>query len=103
MKKGLVFVSIAGLLGITIAVCKIWVIISFILYLAKDHPFNWTVFWTGIMSIVALIILWVLAVIVRTKDEKKVHFNYDERPKSNFAKRLEEAVRLQEEHAKNKK
>lgn len=49
MRKPFVIHFIAGIMY---AVGGIWAIVSFILYLVKDQPFNWTSIWVCVIGIV---------------------------------------------------
>lgn len=67
-------------------ICGVWALIAFILYLAKDIPFEWWSLWSLIGCIVLSIILLIInAWIVFLNDQPDNPGTY----KSNFQKRLE--------------
>lgn len=86
--------------GITFGICKIWIIVSFILYLVKDEPFNWAVFWTAVWMIPICLVSYVATMVMKDKPRSKRFTPVTKLKKSKFAQRLEEAKRLQEERRK---
>lgn len=105
--KHVFFLIATILLSVTTVVCKIWVIVSFLIYLVKDTPFNWTVLWIGLISLFALIVVYVLSLFSEYKRKPVQRFDFSNEnsgrqpSKSKFAQRLEEAQRLQAERNKN--
>ena len=93
-----VILSILTILSaISFAISEIWVIVSFIIYLVKDEPFNWTVFNVGIISLVVLIVSAFVVSFSKVKDIKtRARFNGTNTGKSKFQQRLEEAQKLQQ-------
>lgn len=57
----LTFYILTIISGIGIGVCKIWAIISFLIYLFKDTPFNWDSIYYGITFIVVYFISSILS------------------------------------------
>ena len=43
--------------------CGIWAIVEFILYLAKDMPFNWWSLYSCIISLITAVIFWILSMV----------------------------------------
>lgn len=71
-----------------ISACSIWAIVEFILYLAKDHPFNWWSVWMILICIGSSITLMILTVFFADLDKAdKIDFTPR---KSAFQKRLEQ-------------
>lgn len=74
----------------------VWAVIEFILYLVKDKPFNWWSVWVFFTSVALAITSFLLLIFVVAKDKRKefnTHLdNLQERPKSKFRQRLDEAM-----------
>lgn len=70
MKK-LIFsvIAIVGYIGI--CVCSIWAIVSFIIYLVKDIPFNWWSVWTFLICCFVTFCGFVLSAIYGAKEARK--------------------------------
>ena len=73
------------------AVCPIWAVVEFILYLAKDHPFNWWSLWLCIIFWVLTFAAVIMAAAIELK--KKNELNKNQPKVSNFQKRLEEMAK----------
>lgn len=82
--------AIAGIiLSIGISICWVWVLVSFLLYLVKDIPFNWAVFWIGIICIPLLAFSAIVMGYYKAKDSK-ITIAKNPRYKSRFEVRMEE-------------
>ena len=101
MKK-IFYLGLAILSGISFAICEIWVIVSFLLYMVKDEPFNWFVFWVGIGSLLSMILFHILNAISTVKERKSNPYTYQNRGKSKFQERLEAAQEMQRQKQLNK-
>jgi|SRR6188508_176488 len=79
---------------ISIGICSIWSIVSFLIYLVKDIPFNWWSLWSIIISIVVMIVSLVLTAVFKAVNHNKVYTQHiDNKPKSRWELRLEEAIK----------
>lgn len=77
--------------------CLIWALISFIIYLAKDTPFNWnSIYWTIGLTIatIACVIVGLFSVLKSEKKTKEESKNNPTIPKfkSKFQERLEQTA-----------
>lgn len=89
--------------GISFAICVVWVIVSFLIYLVKDLPFNWFVFWFGVGSLKALTLFWFIELKIESKESKsQIRTGRSTKSESNFQRRLREAQEKQAEKTKNK-
>ena len=59
-------------LAITSYLLPVWAVISFLIYLVKDIPFNWHSVWLSILSIVLYIICGSLFVMIKAKEITEV-------------------------------
>lgn len=74
--------------AISLVACKFWIIVSFILYIAKDTPFNWWSIWTWVISLLVLIPTYFIYLFSVSKSiENKLS---TPSKKSSFQERLEE-------------
>lgn len=91
----LILAGVLAYLGSTISI--VWAIVEFVLYIAKDKPFNWWSIWTLIICIVLSFALFILGVYLEAK-------SYGLRPtyrgKGGFQNRLERMQKEREENSK---
>ena len=97
--KASAFIVLCVVLSLTVVVCKVWVIVSFVLYLVKDTPFNWLVFWVGIVALVLLFVSYAASLIFSKQFKEQKELAAVTSPpgpaKSKFRQRLEEAQEAQ--------
>lgn len=87
--------------GITIS--GIWTIVEFIIYLVKDHQFNWWSLWTLIISICTLIVSMVATLIFAALQKKNASSFPTSDTRPHFVKKSKFQLRLEEmEKQKNK-
>ena len=67
-----------------------WMVIEFILYLAKDLVFNWASVYVFCASVVLLLITYVAGIVVQLKAHREA--KPEPRIKSKFQERLHEAM-----------
>lgn len=53
-------------------VSAIWAVVEFILYLAKDDPFNWMSVWSTIIGFVLTIVSFVMKAAMMDREHKKM-------------------------------
>lgn len=96
MGKGIYLITLGALIVlsyITISASSIWAIVEFILYLVKDHSFNWWSVWLIPIAILVTIVSSILIMLNKPTPVKKMNTN-----KSNFQKRLEELRKQKEQN-----
>lgn len=74
-------------------VSSIWAIIEFIVYLVKDHPFNWWSVWTILICIGVGIVCFFANLIFMTKNKSENRFENrfnNSGTNNRFSQRLEE-------------
>lgn len=86
MKHILVLIALF-ISAISITVTSIWAVVEFILYIAKDNPFDWWSVWLMIISVILTILFYILTVILEVKrDEMNKRFKHE-----SFQDRIEKA------------
>ena len=90
----IIILILAAISSISASICSVWTIVSFLIYLVKDNPFNWTVFWIGIFSIICLITFNIVLVFFKESTTEKL-IEKRTNGKSKFKERLEAAQELQ--------
>lgn len=84
--------------GVVAFISGIWSIVSFIIYLVKDIPFEWWVLWVCIITTVFFYGFTILVAIMRAKqalDEDKLIREFNDKRfggKSPFRSRLDQAM-----------
>lgn len=61
MKKVLGFFGLAVLLYFAVVVTSIWVLVSFIVYLVKDLPFNWN----SLYCLIGCFVVMIISIIIK--------------------------------------
>ena len=76
------------IMGVSPYPSSLWVTVEFILYIAKDKPFNWLSVWACLVSIVLLFIS--IFIIAYDKEIEKLRSKSN--GKSRFQQKLEEKL-----------
>lgn len=92
--KVIISMALTILSYISIGICSIWTIVSFLIYLVKDIPFNWWSLWSIIISIVVMTVSIILTVVFKTIHDNKIIAHYQQnKPKSRWKLKLEEVIK----------
>lgn len=93
MKKLTILLVLSAISNILFYVSCIWALVEFILYIAKDHVFNWY----SLLAIAACFIVPVINAIVLVRESNKAAKQIDDLKnrvgRSRFQQRLDEAIR----------
>lgn len=104
MNKSILFIG-AGLLSIiTWILCVsslLWVVVSFLIYLVKDIPFNWCSVWSVAIIYSIVIFGHIGLALFSMKELNKKLKNEKPVKKSAFQQKLEEMQKIQNEKLNN--
>lgn len=89
MKKAISLLGAKVLAVMSANVAFVWIIIEFILYLAKDKVFNWWSVWSFVISVVVAIAVVIILAVWQVKEQNMIKQKRDKIPKSRFQQRLE--------------
>lgn len=65
-------IILTGIFYLSFIVSAIWAVVEFILYLAKDDPFNWMSVWSTIIGFVLMIVAFVMKAAMMDREHKKM-------------------------------
>lgn len=88
--KNLLLIVLKEISIIAANIAWIWILVEFILYIAKDDPFNWNSVWLFIISCITIFIFVIYFINIKVKESKKINFNIPNTNKTKFQERLEE-------------
>lgn len=86
--KTIILSIIMVVAGVAAIVCKFWAIISFILYLVKDRPFDWISLWLMCGAILVTTVCYFVMLFSKNTRE-----SVNKKFKSSFQERLEQMER----------